>query len=152
MTVVTPVISATGLFTPPDSITNDELVESFNAYAARYNAEYALEIAVGTVAEIAPSSAEFIEKASGIKSRHVLAKGPLLDPDVMAPRWPERGNDELSVMAEIGVAAARDALARAGREAADVDAVLCAASNMQRAYPAMAIEIQNALGDRKSVV
>ena len=49
-------------------------------------------------------------------------------------------------MAEIGVRAARDALARAGRDAADVDAVLCAASNMQRPYPAMAIEIQQALG------
>jgi beta-ketodecanoyl-[acyl-carrier-protein] synthase len=49
-------------------------------------------------------------------------------------------------MAEIGVAACRDALAKAGRDIADVDAVLCAASNMQRAYPAMAVEIQQALG------
>jgi beta-ketodecanoyl-[acyl-carrier-protein] synthase len=38
------------------------------------------------------------------------------------------------------------ALERAGRAPQDVDAVLCAASNMQRAYPAMAIEIQQALG------
>jgi len=44
------------------------------------------------------------------------------------------------------VKAARDALERAGRDAADVDAVLCACSNMQRPYPAMAIEIQHALG------
>ena len=56
------------------------------------------------------------------------------------------GNDELSLMAEIGVAAAEQALDRAGRRAADVDAVLCAASNMERPYPAMAIEIQQALG------
>ena len=75
-----------------------------------------------------------------------MSKAPLLDPEIMAPRWPERPNEEISVLAEIGVAAARDALARAGREAKDVDAVLCAASNMQRPYPAMAIEIQQALG------
>ena len=34
----------------------------------------------------------------------------------------------------------------AGRSASDVDAVICACSNMQRAYPAIAIEIQDALG------
>jgi beta-ketodecanoyl-[acyl-carrier-protein] synthase len=50
------------------------------------------------------------------------------------------------MMAEIGVAACRDALAKAGRDIADVDAVLCAASNMQRGYPAMAVEIQHELG------
>jgi beta-ketodecanoyl-[acyl-carrier-protein] synthase len=49
-------------------------------------------------------------------------------------------------MAEIGVAAARDAIARWGKDASQIDAVVCAASNMQRAYPAMAIEIQQALG------
>ena len=70
----------------------------------------------------------------------------MLDPDVMAPRFAERANDEVSVMAEIGVAAARDALKQAGRDAGDVDAVLCAASNMQRPYPAMAVEIQHELG------
>lgn len=141
-----PVISATGLFTPPESITNAELVESFNAFVDRHNAAQADAIAAGEVEPLAYSSVEFIEKASGIKARHVMAKGPVLDPAIMAPRWDERSNDELSIMAEIGVAAARDALARAGRAAEDVDAVLCAASNMQRAYPAMAIEIQQALG------
>ncbi|MGY6552491.1 MAG: beta-ketoacyl-ACP synthase III [Erythrobacter sp.] len=141
-----PVISATGLFTPPESITNAELVASFNAFVDRHNAAHAEAIAAGEVAPLAYSSVEFIEKASGIKARHVMAKAPVLDPDIMAPRWPERSNDELSIMAEIGVAAARQALERAGRDARDVDAVLCAASNMQRAYPAMAIEIQQALG------
>lgn len=141
-----PVISATGLFTPPESITNAELVESFNAFVDRHNAAHADAIAAGEVAPLAYSSVEFIEKASGIKARHVMAKAPVLDPAIMAPRWDERSNDELSIMAEIGVAAARDALARAGRAPEDVDAVLCAASNMQRAYPAMAIEIQQALG------
>lgn len=146
MSEIIPVISATGLYTPPESISNEELVESFNAYVALHNARHAAEIAAGTVQELAPSSAEFIEKASGIKSRFVVAKAPLLDPEIMAPRWRERSNDELSVLAEIGVKAAQDALQRAGRAPQDVDAVLCAASNMERPYPAMAIEIQHALG------
>ncbi|MFM1983555.1 MAG: hypothetical protein RJB22_2274 [Pseudomonadota bacterium] len=142
----TPVISATGLYTPPDSISNDELVASFNTYVARFNAENADAIAAGTVEALQPSSVEFIEKASGIKARHVVSKAPILDPDTMCPRLPERPNEDLSILAEIGVAAAREALARAGRDARDVDAVLCACSNLQRAYPAIAIEIQDALG------
>ncbi len=142
----TPVISATGLYTPPDSISNEELVASFNLYVDRFNAEHAAEIEAGVVEALAPSSVEFIEKASGIKARHVVSKAPILDPDTMCPRLPERPNDELSILAEIGVAAARQALARAGRAAKDVDAVLCACSNLQRAYPAIAIEIQDALG------
>ena len=141
-----PVISATGLFTPAESISNDELVARFNEYVRRNNAANAEAIGAGKVEALAESSVEFIEKASGIKSRHVMAKAPVLDPEIMAPRWPQRTNDELSLMAEIGVAAARQALERAGREASDVDAVLCAASNMERPYPAMAIEIQQALG------
>jgi len=135
-----PVISATGLFTPPESITNEELVASFNAFVDRHNA------ANPEAEPLAYSSVEFIEKASGIKARHVMSKSPILDPDVMCPRLPERSNDEISVMAEIGVAAAKQALERVGRRPEDADAVLCAASNMQRAYPAMAIEIQQALG------
>ncbi|MBA4163514.1 MAG: beta-ketoacyl-ACP synthase III [Erythrobacter sp.] len=141
-----PVISATGLFTPRESITNEELVASFNAYVERENARNAAAIATGEVDPLQPSSVEFIEKASGIKSRHVMAKAPILDPDIMAPRWDERGDGDLSIMAEIGVRAAQEALNGAQRDPSDVDAVLCAASNMQRPYPAIAIEIQQALG------
>lgn len=141
-----PVISSTGLFTPEESISNEELVESFNTYVANFNQDHADAIAAGEVEALAPSSVEFIEKASGIKARHVMAKAPILDTAIMEPRWEERSNDEISVLAEIGVKAAEQALARAGRDVKDVDAVLCAASNMQRPYPAMAIEIQQALG------
>jgi beta-ketodecanoyl-[acyl-carrier-protein] synthase len=49
-------------------------------------------------------------------------------------------------MAEIAVAAAQQALAAAGLQGSDIDGVLCAAANMQRAYPAMACEIQQAIG------
>ena len=102
-----PVISATGLFTPAESITNEELVASFNAFVDRHNAAHADAIAAGEMEALTYSSAEFIEKASGIKARHVMSKAPILDPAVMCPRLPERSNDELSVMAEIGVEAAR---------------------------------------------
>lgn len=141
-----PVISATGLFTPRESISNAELVASYNSYVDLFNRDNAQTIASGEIEALQPSSVEFIEKASGIKARHVIAKTSVLDPEIMSPRWDERSNDELSMMAEIGVIAARQALERAGRDPADVDAVLCAASNMERAYPAMAIEIQQALG------
>ena len=141
-----PVISATGLYTPPHSISNEELVDSFNHFVAEHNARNADAIASGAIAPLEGSSVSFIEKASGIKARHVVDKQSVLDPGIMSPRFAERPDDRLSVMAEIGVAAARDALDRAGRHPREVDAVLCAASNMQRAYPAMAIEIQAALG------
>lgn len=141
-----PVISSTGLFTPEESVTNEELVASFNEYVQRHNAEHADAIAAGEMEPLAESSVGFIEKASGIKARHVMSKEPILDPDIMAPRWPQRSNDELSILAEIGVKAAKQALEMAGRKPEDVDAVLCAASNMERPYPAMAIEIQQALG------
>lgn len=135
-----PVISSTGLFTPSDSITNEELVNSFNAYVESHNA------ANPDAEPLTHSSVEFIEKASGIKARHVIDKASVLDPDIMCPRFDERPNEQISVMAEIGVAACQAALSAAGRDIADVDAVLCAASNMQRGYPAMAVEIQAALG------
>jgi beta-ketodecanoyl-[acyl-carrier-protein] synthase len=64
----------------------------------------------------------------------------------MAPKLAERPNSDLSVMAEIGVKAAQKALEAAGLDGSDLDAVIVAASNMQRAYPAMAVEIQAALG------
>jgi beta-ketodecanoyl-[acyl-carrier-protein] synthase len=140
------VITGTGLYNPPHVITNAELVEAFNAYAERYNASHAERIAAGELQPIAASSVEFIEKASGIRQRYVLEKEGVLDPTRMRPRFAPRGDDELSLMAEIAVAAAQDALKAAGRTGRDVDAVLCSAANMQRAYPAMAIEIQQALG------
>ena len=140
------VISGTGLFTPPHSISNEELVTAFNAYAERFNADNAAAIGAGDVVAIEGSSAGFIEKASGIKSRFVMEKEGILAPSRMTARIAERGDDELSLQAEMCVAAARQALGRAGRTAADIDMVLVACSNMQRAYPAMAVEVQEALG------
>ena len=143
---MTPVISATGLWTPPHTVTNEELVESYNAWADRWNEANKAEIEAGTLEAKTHSNVEFIEKASGIKSRYVVDKSGVVDPAVMRPIIPERSNDEISILAEIAVKAARQALETAGRDPKDVDAVICAASNMQRAYPAMAIEVQDALG------
>lgn len=140
------VIAATGLFTPEQSISNAELVAAYNAWAERWNAEHALQIAEGDVAALTPSSVEFIEKASGIKSRFVLDKTGILDPSRMAPNLPERTNDELSIMAEMAVKAARQAIEAWGKPVSEIGAVLCAASNMPRPYPALAVEIQQALG------
>lgn len=140
------VISGTGLFTPPHVITNEELVASFNAYADLHNAAQAEAIAAGERAALTHSSVEFIEKASGIRQRYVLEKSGVLDPTRMKPRFAPRPDERLSLMAEIAVDAGAKAIAAAGLEARDIDAVLCAAANMQRAYPAMACEIQAALG------
>src|SRR3990167_1080740 len=135
MTVHNVVISGTGLYTPANSISNDELVESFNAYVQLFNADNAAAIARGEVEALSESSSGFIEKASGIKSRFVMDKAGILDPKRMAPRIPERSNEEWGILCEMAVGAAKDALERAGKTAADIDGVIVACSNLQRAYP-----------------
>ena len=141
-----PAITGHGVFTPKLSISNDELVVAFNAYADRWNAAHAAEIAAGDLAEIAHSSSDFIVSASGIERRYVLDKAGVLDPDRMYPRLDPRPDEAPGVMAEMGVDACRKALDMAGRAGGDVDLVICAASNHERAYPAIAIEIQSLLG------
>lgn len=140
------VISGTGLYTPANSISNDELVAAFNAYVQLFNADNAEAIARGEVEALTESNSAFIEKASGIKSRFVMDKAGILDPRRMAPRIPERSNEEWGILCEMAVAAAKQALERAGKTAADIDGVIVACSNLQRAYPAVAIEVQAALG------
>ena len=139
-------ITGTGVFTPEQTISNDELVAAFNAYADNFNAAHIDEITAETIKAVPHSSSEFIFKASGIERRHVLDKVGILNPDIMRPCLPERTDDEISVMAEMALDAANKALAEAGKSAADIDAVICAASNHERAYPAIAIEVQQALG------
>jgi beta-ketodecanoyl-[acyl-carrier-protein] synthase len=140
------VISGSGLWTSPYVITNEELVESYNAYAEKFNADHQSEIAAGQIEEKSTSSVRFIEKTSGIKERHVYTRDGILDINRMRPRFPERKDEELSNQAEIGVIAARQAMAAAGKTAADIDAVIVAAAYTQRPYPAISIEIQNELG------
>ncbi|WP_404362334.1 beta-ketoacyl-ACP synthase III [Marinobacter sp.] len=140
------VISGTGLYTPPATIDNDELVEAFNAWVKLYNEEHAQEIARGEMEPKQPSSSAFIEKASGIKRRHVIDREGILDPQRMRPNIPDRSDEEPSIQCEMALAACQEALEQAGRTPADVDAVIVACSNFQRPYPAIAIEVQEELG------
>ena len=140
------VISGTGLFQPPNVISNAELVQAYNAYADLQNNRDALRIAAGELPALTHSSVEFIEKASGIRQRYVIDKAGVLDPTRMKPSFTPRPDEQISLMAEIAVAAANQAMASAGKQGSDIDAVLCAAANMQRAYPAMACEVQAAIG------
>ncbi|PIE11883.1 MAG: beta-ketoacyl-ACP synthase III [Rhodobacterales bacterium] len=141
-----PAITGTGVFTPPHTITNDELVEAFNAHADLWNAEHKAQIDAGELEPKPHSSSDFIFAASGIESRYVMEKDGVLDPARMCPRFDPRPDEAPSMMAEIALIAARTALAQAGTDAAEIDLVICAASNMERAYPAMAVEIQQLLG------
>ena len=140
------VISGTGLYTPPNSISNEELVHSFNTYVQQFNSDNAAAIERGEVAALSECSVAFIEKASGIKSRYVMDKAGILDPQRMTPRLPQRSNDEWGILCQMAVEAAKQALERAGRTVADIDGVIVACSNLERAYPAVAIEVQAALG------
>ncbi len=139
-------ITGTGLFTPSQSISNDELVESLSVATERWNDENAAAIEAGELEARALPVGAFIEKASGITARYVMDKVGVLDPDRMAPSLETRSEDQLSIQAEIAVASIEEALAQAGRTGADVDAVILGASNIQRAYPAVAIEVQMAIG------
>ncbi|HOW57935.1 MAG TPA: hypothetical protein PKZ12_08020, partial [Smithellaceae bacterium] len=109
------VISGSGLWAPANIITNEELVGSYNAYAEKFNSDNAAGIAAGEMEEKPLSSERFIEKSSGIKARYVYNKEGILDINRMRPQIPERREDELSNQAEIGVYAARQAMAAAGK-------------------------------------
>lgn len=140
------VLSASGLYTPPESVSNEELVTAFNAYVENHNRDNAKAIEAGDIEALTPSNADFIYKASGIKSRHVVDKAGIIDPDVMHPRIRTRGNDEPSLQCEMVMAAVEPCLERAGKRPEDVDAVLVACSNLPRPYPALAVEVQKYLG------
>ncbi|MEZ5560153.1 MAG: beta-ketoacyl-ACP synthase III [Pseudomonadales bacterium] len=140
------VISGAGLWTPAHSISNEELVASYNAWVDRYNAHNADAIAAGECEPKPHSSAEFIEKASGIRSRYAYVKDGILDITRMRPRIPHRAEDELSHQAEIALNSAHVAMDAAQKTGADIDMVIVSCAYTERAYPAIAIEVQHALG------
>ena len=140
------VISGTGVFTPEQSITNQELVKAYNSYAENYNSTNRGDIDQGKKVALELSSEEFIYNASGIKKRYVMDKSGILDPAVMHPILEKRSNDEPSILAEMAVKAAKKALESAGKTPNDIDAVITACSNLERAYPAISIEVQGLLG------
>ncbi len=140
------VITGSGLFTPEFAVSNDELVASFNQYVENYNTKYSQAIKSGELAALQPSSSEFIEKASGIKSRYFVSKKGVLDPNIMQPIIKERTDNENSLQCEMALHAIDEALVMSRKQASDIDAVIVACSNFQRPYPAISVEIQQALG------
>ncbi|MFT4994004.1 MAG: beta-ketodecanoyl-[acyl-carrier-protein] synthase [Paraglaciecola sp.] len=140
------VISGSGLWTPPYSITNHELVEAYNAYSTKFNLDNQAAIEAGELNAKSLSSAEFIEKASGIRSRFAYVKDGILDIARMRPNIPARRDEQLSDQAEMAINAAKLALQAANKSAEDIDVVIVACAYTQRSYPAIAIEVQNALG------
>jgi len=140
------VISGSAVWNPENVITNEELVDSYNAYAEKFNQDNAVDIEAGTTKELPFSSAEFVYKASGIKQRYIYVKDGALDIDRMRPKIAERGDDELSHQAEFAVNAAKLALKDANKSAKDIDAVIVSCAYTERAYPAIAIEVQQELG------
>lgn len=139
------VLTGTGVYAPTDVISNQELVDSFNAYVDAFNEENKRAIEQGQMVALAYSDAGFIEKASGIQSRHVIDKVGVLDPLIMHPIIENRPDEQLSYQAEFAVKAAERALLTAHLTSSQIDAVICACSNLQRPYPAIAIEVQHAL-------
>ena len=140
------VISGTGVFTPEESITNQELVKAYNSYAESYNLVYKDDINQGNKVQLELSNEEFIFNASGIKNRFVMDKKGILDPSIMHPILKKRSNDEPSILAEMALKAAKAAMESAGKNANDIDVVITACSNLERAYPAISIEVQALLG------
>jgi beta-ketodecanoyl-[acyl-carrier-protein] synthase len=65
---------------------------------------------------------------------------------VMQPVFRRRREDELPEMVEMALAAAQEAIAQAGKTPEQIDLIICAASNLQRPYPALSIELQQQLG------
>jgi len=79
--------------------------------------------------KIVDTSDDWIVERTGIRERHIADEG-------------ERTSD-------LGVAAAKQALVRAGVDPVDVDLVICATATPDRTFPATAVTIQRALGVTK---
>ena len=139
-------IAGTGIWHPEEMITNDEIVESYNSYVDNFNHKNADEIDNGNMVAMEHSSASFIEKASGIKTRYVIDKKNILDIDKMMPQVEHEDESKLSIHAVVGIKAAKKAMEQANVSAADIDGVILGTSHAARNYPSVAIEIQNELG------
>lgn len=81
------------------------------------------------LAKIVETSDQWIRERSGIVQRHVA--------------------DEKELTSELGAAAAKQALVRAGIDPIDIDLIVCATATPDRTFPATAVRIQNMLGVTK---
>jgi 3-oxoacyl-[acyl-carrier-protein] synthase-3 len=81
------------------------------------------------LARLVDTSDAWIRERTGIEQRHIAA------------------DDELT--SDLGIAAARQALVRAGVDPVDVDLIVCATATPDRTFPATAVRIQAGLGVTK---
>ena len=140
-------ITGTGFWIPEDGLTtNDEVVNSYNAFVDTFNLDNAEAISAGSLEALSHSSSEFIEKASGIKTRYLYDKHNCLDPNRMKPKTRPELPDNTSILAEMGIESAKKAITNAGITVDDIDGIILGTSHSARNYPAIAIEIQEALG------
>lgn len=140
------VISGSGLFIPPHTISNDELIEAYNAYVEMFNAENAAAIEAGHMEALPSSSSAFVEKASGIKSRYVMYKDGMLDPKRMAPVCPPALEGDEPETVTMAIEAGKQAMEQANKKPEDIDLVIMGTTNHQRPYPSAAVEVQKKLG------
>jgi 3-oxoacyl-[acyl-carrier-protein] synthase III len=81
------------------------------------------------ISKIVDTTDEWIIERTGIRSRHIAADGELTS--------------------DLGIAAAKQALVRAGIDPIDIDLVICATATPDRTFPATAVKIQHGLGVTK---
>lgn len=149
------VISGTGLYVPENIITNEELVVAYNEHADQYNATNKADIEAGLMPAKQHSSAEFIEKASGIKERRLVDVKGVMDLNRMMSRMPEGGHGDFETpcfQAQMGIDASKMALEQAGLKPEDIDQLICSSAVMQRSFPAIGIEVQHFLGTKGSAL
>ncbi len=81
------------------------------------------------LSRIVDTSDAWIRERTGIEQRHIAEEGELTS--------------------DLGIAASRQALVRAGIDPVDVDLVVCATSTPDRTFPATGVRIQSGLGVTK---
>ena len=81
------------------------------------------------LARMVDTSDAWIRERTGIEQRHVAEEGELTS--------------------DLGIAASRQALVRAGIDPVDIDLVICASSTPDRTFPATGVRIQAGLGVKK---
>ena len=81
------------------------------------------------LARIVDTSDEWIRERTGIEERHIAEEG--------------------EYTSDMGIAASRQALVRAGIDPVDIDLVICATATPDRTFPATAVRIQSGLGITK---
>jgi len=81
------------------------------------------------ISKIVDTTDDWITERTGIKARHIAADGELTS--------------------DLGIAAAKQALVRAGIDPIDIDLVICATATPDRTFPSTAVRIQHELGVTK---